>query len=1004
MKKYYLFLVIISFVYGDNFNSSSGTPIRQGVHIEWYRTISPGSLGEAIFVWSDTRYGMRNIFAHKVNLQGELLWGDNGAVITDLPGRQEDPVSILDGNGGAFIAWVDYRFDEEGDIFVQHIDADGNIQMNPDGVALAQIPGRQLTINMCTDSLGGVFITWQDKRGGVDDDIYGTHISSEHEIIAPGTGVPIVVEGGDQNSKSIEYAGNNEAFIAWADFREGANADIFGQRLTVNMVPMFLENGIPVAEDLEQELSPRVTYVNSDQSFVTWKQGDQESRVYFQFINSAGLVFDEASAISTFDAIQTAPRVKRSSTGEVFVNWTDLRDDPVKGDQYLQKINTSGDVQWGEGIRLDLVDDLDFSTRFSAGHLGDLHVVWERGTFPDVDIFYQNITSEGDHSLDEPLNISSAQGHQFSPILSGDGENGLYVVYADQGKGSIDLKIQLINPQYEPQWDNGGLTAIIGLDGDVNYTRSFRIDDEDLYLYWEDNRASKKIYGTRVTGEMLQYDSGKQLTFGDNSSSETDFSSPKLIYTDDGFFSATFDGSSSPKFIRINKFNNLLNNEWDSSGVSILSDYDMRNATLVSTEDGIGCFWSESRVLNYDIFFQRLDSDGNLLLDTGGVEIVNSSGDDYLMDIVPTPDNKFLIFWMEDAWPAAKLMFSKIDANGNVEIGWNPNGNNLNIASNDSRYLQVEKISDDSGVLAVWVQQGNAADIYAQIIDWSGNQFWDSGGIIITDGANDQSNFTFAINEARSHSLLVWEDFRNGQNFEIYGQLLHLVTGSISESAIQFTSVVNDSLDNYKPNVKSITENEFIVIWEDGRGYFNQDPLLINGVDLYGSGYIIGQGLTTEVNGIPICIAYHKQQNINITDHGGGEYFLDWIDYRSSGKEDLANYYGRTLLKAELLSNDSGCNCGVPSEFSLRSAYPNPFNGKINFEFKIHSQEGINFRIYDISGRLVSDKLIMPGFAGVYRVSWNGKSDDGRTSPSGIYFYEFVVNNIIKKGKITYLK
>ena len=51
---------------------------------------------------------------------------------------------------------------------------------------------------MCTDSLGGVFVTWQDKRGGIDDDIYGTHVSSDHEIINPGSGVPIVVEGGNQ--------------------------------------------------------------------------------------------------------------------------------------------------------------------------------------------------------------------------------------------------------------------------------------------------------------------------------------------------------------------------------------------------------------------------------------------------------------------------------------------------------------------------------------------------------------------------------------------------------------------------------------------------------------------------------------------------------------------------------------------------------------------------------------------------------------------------------------
>ena len=1001
MKKILMANLIISALFGSGFDSEDGAPIRQGVHIEWFRTVAPGNDGEAIFVWSDTRFGMRNIFAHKVNQDGTFLWGETGAIVTDLPGRQEDPVAITDGDGGAFIAWVDYRFDAEGDIFLQHVDSNGNILLDENGVALAQVPGRQLTINMCTDSLGGVFVTWQDKRGGVDDDIYGTHVSENHVINTPGTGVPIVVEGGNQNAKSIEYAGNNEAFIAWADFRQGANADIYGQRIDMDMVSTFDENGIPIAQTTDQELKPRVTYVNASRSFVTWKQGDDDSKIYYQFMDTNGLVFDEAKAISDHDAIQTAPRVKRSSVGEVFVHWIDLRNDPVDGDQYFQRIDSNGDRHWGDGVRLDLAEDLDFSARFTAGVDGNLHVTWERGTFPDVDILYQNIDSGGNHILADPLNVSGADGYQFAPISIGSISAGLYIVYADQGNGSIDLKVQRINSSMALEWEASGNTAMVGLDGDVNYTMPFSIGDEDLYFLWEDNRASKKIYGTRITSGSVQYDNGLQLTFGDNSSSETDFSTPKMIWTENGIFSATFDGTSSPKYIRINKFDDQLNNVWDSTGIALTPVFDMRNAALVSVEDGVGCFWSESRGFNYDIYYQKLDANGNIALDVEGVEIVDSNGDDYLLDVIPTSDDKFLIFWMEDAWPAAKLMFSKIDSEGNTEIGWNPNGNGLSDASFDSRHLQVKKIDENTGVLAVWIQDGNFADIRAQGIDWSGNVLWSEGGIIVSDADNDQGNISFDFNEDFTKSLIVWEDFRNGSDYEIIGQVLNLGDGSISGDPVQFSA---DTTNQYNPVVASIMENEFLIVWEDERGYYNEDPLLINGVDLYGSGYKIGQGMTTEINGIPICVAYHKQQNVSVTRHTGEEYFLDWIDYRSSGKEDLANYYGRTLMKAELLENHPECNCGVPTEFTLKSAYPNPFNGKVNFDFTMPAGEAIEFRIYDIGGRVVSDKLVLPGFGGNYRISWDGKGNDGNLAPSGIYFYEFNTKHIIGKGKITYLK
>ena len=1002
MKKLLCLIFLISFSFAIGFDTEEGAPIRQGVHIEWYRTTASGNQGEAIFVWSDTRYGMRNIFAHKLNQDGELLWGEAGAVITDLPGRQEDPVAITDGSGGAFIAWVDYRFDAQGDIFIQHVDSNGDILLDPSGIALAQVEGKQITINMCTDSLGGVFVTWQDKRGGVDDDIYGTHVSYEHEIVSPGSGIAIVVEGGNQNAKTIEYAGNNEAFIAWADFREGANPDVYGQRLDMNMNISFSQNGFQIAGDEEQELKPRATFINNTTSFIAWKQGDENSKIFYQFVDQDGLVFANARPISENDAIQTAPRVKRSPIGEVFVNWKDLRDDPIDGDQYFQKIDVNGERQWGDGVRVDPVDDVDFSARFSAGNNGDVNVVWERGTFPEIDIMFQNIDASGNYSLDQPIAISNLPGYQFAPILSGNIENGLYVIYGDQGTGSINLGVEKITSQFALEWGNDNMVTE-GLDGDVNYTTPFRIGDQDLYLLWEDNRASKKLYGTRITNIENQYSGGMQVSFGDNSSSETDFSTPVIEKTSSGIYTATFDGSSTPKFIRVNKLDENLNNVWDPNGIALSAVFDMRSALLVSADNGVGCFWSESRGFNYDIYYQKLDENGTITLEDNGVELVDSNGDDYIMAVLPTPDDKFMVFWMEDAWPAASLMYSKMDSDGNTEIGWNPNGNSLSNSSFDSRHLQVKTIDDGTGVFAVWIQDGNFSDIYAQVIDWDGNVLWEEDGVIVTDADNDQGNIDFQFNEAGTRSFLIWEDYRNGSDFEIFGQTLNLENGLLLGDVVQFSS---DTTNQYNPTVTNIQDNEFMVIWEDERGYYNEDPLLINGVDLYGSGYVLGQGMTTDLNGIPICIAYHKQESVNVTHHSGSDYFLDWIDYRSSGKEDLANYYGRILMKADLLDNEPSCdNCGsLPTQFILESAYPNPFNGKVNFDFQLPEKDYVEFQIYDLRGHLVLDKLILPGFGLNHRISWDGKDGSGHMVPSGMYLYRFNSNSFITTGKVTYLK
>ena len=110
-------------------------------------------------------------------------------------------------------------------------------------------------------------------------------------------------------------------------------------------------------------------------------------------------------------------------------------------------------------------------------------------------------------------------------------------------------------------------------------------------------------------------------------------------------------------------------------------------------------------------------------------------------------------------------------------------------------------------------------------------------------------------------------------------------------------------------------------------------------------------------------------------------------------------------MKATLLSSQANCSdCTVPKQFYLESAYPNPFNGKIYFDFNIPEKESVTFTIYDLSGRKVYERLILPSFGGKQRVLWNGSDDSGNLASSGIYFYKFLSNKTITKGKITYLK
>ena len=116
--------IIFSLLYSQQFGwDDNGVALRQGAHIEWQKTGDIGNSEEMIFAWSDTRSSDREIYAQKFDSNGNKFWGEGGVLIVSYEGRQEDPILIHDGNGGAYIIWRDYRVEPDpvGDVYAQHI-------------------------------------------------------------------------------------------------------------------------------------------------------------------------------------------------------------------------------------------------------------------------------------------------------------------------------------------------------------------------------------------------------------------------------------------------------------------------------------------------------------------------------------------------------------------------------------------------------------------------------------------------------------------------------------------------------------------------------------------------------------------------------------------------------------------------------------------------------------------------------------------------------------------
>jgi hypothetical protein len=97
------------------------------------------------------------------------------------------------------------------------------------------------------------------------------------------------------------------------------------------------------------------------------------------------------------------------------------------------------------------------------------------------------------------------------------------------------------------------------------------------------------------------------------------------------------------------------------------------------------------------------------------------------------------------------------------------------------------------------------------------------------------------------------------------------------------------------------------------------------------------------------------------------------------GNEGLAS--GEAMVQLGISAVDA-----MPTVFSHRGNYPNPFNPMTQIAFDVPKASRVTVTVYDASGRLVKTLVSETMAAGQHEVRWNGQDSHGRSVSSGVYF------------------
>ncbi len=401
----------------------------------------------------------------------QAQWSHDPSVNTPVCTAASDQyISAIanDGSGGAIIAWSDYR-STVGHIYAQHITNTGVTTWTTDGLAICLAANGQSGPAVLSDGSGGAIIAWSDFRNGTDFDVYAQRINSSGVVQWTTDGVAICTATGFQTNPVLVSDGSGGAFITWIDARSGAN-DIYAQRVNNAGVVQWSQNGVPICTAPgSQEYLTAVSDAASG-AIITWEdyRSGTSYDIYSQRINGSGTVQWAANGVpvSTAQYDQYFPVSIPDDSGGAFITWQDLRNGSAYH-IYAQRINGSGAVQWQtDGVPVCTAST--FSQQYptlASDSSGGAIITWEdfRGG-TDLDIYAQRITAAGTPQWTyNGVAVCTAANNQSNPTAVSDGAGGAIISWTDYRDGAdFHTYAQRVTHLGSTLWNTNGIAVSLG--------------------------------------------------------------------------------------------------------------------------------------------------------------------------------------------------------------------------------------------------------------------------------------------------------------------------------------------------------------------------------------------------------------------------------------------------------------------------------------------------------------------------------------------------------------
>ncbi len=365
--------------------------------------------------------------------------------------------------------------------------------------------------------------------------------------------------------------------------------------------------------------------------------------------------------------------------------------------------------------------------------MGGAIIAWTDVRTGDEDIFAQRVDGNGmvRWTLDG-VAVCDIAGWQRFPRVVSDGAGGAIIVWTDLRNGASDIYAQRLGSNGELLWPTGAPStngvAVVTAFGNQVYLDAVSDDAGGAILIWSNvDNSVEGLYAQRLNAEgEIQWPTG----------------APSL----DGLAICTEDG--------VQIFPSIAS---DGAGGAVIAWEDGRNASTT----------------NYDIYAQRVGSDGSGQWTSGGVEVCRAPVGQIHPMVASDGAGGAIVAWEDRRVRHERYLYAQRINSFGSDI-WTLDGVLVSESFIDGQYGLAIAADGDGGAILVWEDQRDygvsKTDLFAQRLAATGMELWTSGGVPVSAALEDQEHPVLMVGPT-GHAVVAWTENRN-ETVDVYAQRL----------------------------------------------------------------------------------------------------------------------------------------------------------------------------------------------------------------------------------------